>query len=64
MLGIPKLYTMCYFVINALATRKFTWNSKWILVIDDWGISCEIALIWMSPDFADDQSIVVQVMAW
>ena len=28
-------------------------------------ISCEIvALIWMSLDFTDDQSILVQVMAW
>ena len=32
-------------------------------MIDGWGISCEIALIWMSPDFIDDQSLV-QVMAW
>ena len=36
----------------------------WILVIDGWGISCEIALIWMSLDFPDDQSTLVQVMAW
>ena len=33
-------------------------------MIDGWGISCEIALIWMSVDFTDDQSILVQVMAW
>ena len=35
--------------------------------LSDWWlkhISCEIALIWMSPDFADDQSTLVQVMAW
>ena len=31
---------------------------------DGWGISCEIALIWMSFDFTDDQSTLVQVMAW
>ena len=37
---------------------------KQILVIDDWGISCEIALLWMSLDFADDLSTLVQVMAW
>ena len=37
---------------------------KRILVIDGWGISCEIALIWMSLDFTDDQSTLVQVMAW
>ena len=37
---------------------------KQILVIDDWGICCEIALIWKSLDFTDDQSTLVQVMAW
>ena len=37
---------------------------KWISMIDGWGISCEIALIWMSLDFIDDQSKLVQVMAW
>ena len=34
------------------------------LVIDGWGICCEIALIWMSLDFNDDQSTLVQLMAW
>ena len=33
-------------------------------MIDGWGISCEIALLWISLDFADDQSTLVQVMAW
>ena len=37
---------------------------KQILVIDGWGISCEIALIWISLDSTDDQSALVQVMAW
>ena len=46
---------------NKILDRKF---SKGILVIDDWGISCEIALIWMSLDFTDNQSTLVQVMAW
>ena len=54
---------------NSLAPGKFEWNFrhvifKQILVIDRWGISCEIALIWMSLDFTDDQSTLVQVMAW
>ena len=35
---------------------------KQILVIGVWGISCEIALIWVSLDFTDDQSTLVQVM--
>ena len=55
--------------LNSLAPGKFEWNFryvifKWILVIDGWGISCEIVLIWMSLDFTDDQSTLVQVMAW
>ena len=34
-------------------------------MIDGWGISREIAPIWMSPDFTDDdQSTLVQLMAW
>ena len=33
-------------------------------MIDGWGISCEIALIWISLDFTDDQSKLFQVMAW
>ena len=56
-------------MINSLPPGKFEWNfrhviCKQIIVIDGWGISCEIALIWMSLDFTDDQSILVQVMAW
>ena len=52
----------------ALAPGKFEWYFKYvifkqILVIDGWGISCEIALIWMPLDFTDDQSTLVQVMA-
>ena len=55
--------------INSLAPRKFECNFRYvifksILVIDSWGISCEIALIWMSLDFTDDQSTLVQIMAW
>ena len=54
---------------NSLTPGKFEWNLrhvifKQILVIDGWGISGEIALMWMSVDFADDQSTLVQVMAW
>ena len=57
------------FHINSLAPGKFELNFryvilKWILVIDGSGISCEIALIWMSLNFTDDQSTLVQVMAW
>ena len=60
------------FYINSLAPGKFEWNFrhvifKQILLIDGWGISCEIALLWTSLDFTDDQSTLVQVnyvMAW
>ena len=56
-------------LINSLASGKFEWNFrhvifKQILVIDGYGISCEIALIWMSLDFTDEQSTLLQVMAW
>ena len=40
------------------------WNVRWvilelILVIDGWGISCEIALRWIILDFTDDRSTLV-----
>ena len=46
-------------LVNSLAPGKFEWNFrhaifKQILVIDCWGISCEIALLWMSLDFIDN----------
>ena len=56
-------------MFNSLAPGKFELNFrnvifKQILVIDGWGISCEIAQIWMSLDFTDDRSTLVEVMAW
>ena len=53
--------------INSLAPWKFEWRYvifKQMLVIDGWGICCEIALISVSLDLTDDQSTLVQVMAW
>ena len=35
-----------------------------ILVIDDWCISCEIAIRWIWLDLTDDKSTLVHVMAW
>ena len=54
---------------NSLAPGKFISNFrhvifKHILMIDGWSISCEITPIWMSLDFTDNQSTLVQVMAW
>ena len=55
--------------INSLSPGTFERNLKeiifmLILVINGRGISCEIALRWISLDFIDDQSTLVQVMAW
>ena len=55
--------------INSLTTGKFWWNFRYLIfqkisVIDGWGISCELALRWMSLDLTDDKSTLVQVMAW
>ena len=55
--------------LNSLAPGKFECNFiyvifKQLLVSDCWGISCEIALMWMSLYFTDDQPTLVQVMAW
>ena len=49
---------------NSLAPEKYELNFrqaifKQILVVDGWGISGEIALIWMSLDFNDYQSTLV-----
>ena len=54
---------------NSLVPGKFERNFKYvifkrILVTDCWSISCEISLILMSLDCTDDQSTLVQVMAW
>ena len=45
--------------VNSLAPGKFERNLRYVifqgnLVIDGRGISCEIALIWMSVDFTDE----------
>ena len=55
--------------INSLAPGKFQWNFrqaifKQILVFDGSGIYCEIAIIWLSLGFNDNQSTLVQAMAW
>ena len=67
--SVNFLLFLCETSIKSLAPGKFECNFrhvifKQILVIHGWGISCEIALIWMSLDFTDVQSILVQVMAW
>ena len=55
--------------INSLVPGKFEWKFRYVIfkqisVNDGWRISCEIAQIWMSLDCTDDQSTLVQVMAW
>ena len=54
---------------NSLAPGKFEWNFRYLIfqiisVIDVWVISCEVALIWMSLNLTDDNSTLVQAMAW
>ena len=48
---------------------RFKWKFvlvifRLILVMHGGGISCDIALRWISLDFTDDKSTLVQVMAW
>ena len=55
--------------VNSLAPGKFEWNFRYLIfqiitVIDSWGISCELALKWMSLDLTDDKSTLVQEMTW
>ena len=62
--------TMTFLVeFNSLVSGKFEWSFRflilWIIyVIDGWGISCKLALRWMSLDLTDDKTTLVQVMAW
>ena len=56
------------FWYQVIGLGKFEWNFrhvifKPILVIDGWGISCEIALIWRSLVFTDDQSTCKDLLA-
>ena len=58
-----------HYNINSLAHGKFQRNFRYLIfqiiaVIDGWGISCELALGWMSLNLTDDKSTLVQVMAW
>ena len=65
----PKNLAIWELQLNSLAPGKFEWYFRYvifqgILVIGGWASSCEIALVWTSVDFANDQSMLVQVMAW
>ena len=58
-----------HWCINSLAPGEFELNFRYLIlqiisVTDGWGISCELALRWMSLDLSDDKSTLVQVMAW
>ena len=55
-------------IINSLVPGRFEWNFrctifKLILLTDGWGISCEIAVRWMSLDLTGGTSTLAQVMA-
>ena len=65
-----KISTYVFFILyrNWISPRTFEWNSrkvifKLVCVIVGSGISCEIALRWLSQDFTGDKSTFVQVMA-
>ena len=72
--GIHLVATILYHefenhTFSSLAPGRFEWNFRWlifklILGIHGWGISCEIALKWMSLYLIDDKSTLVQVKAW
>ena len=56
-------------VFYSLVPEKFEWHFRYVIVqiipvIDGWGISCELALRWMSLNLTDDKSTLVQVMVW
>ena len=56
-------------VLNSLTPGRFELNFRWVifvlnLVIDVWCISGKVALRWKSLDLTDDESTLVQVMAW
>ena len=62
-------YHMGFVVFNSLTPGRFGWDFREVIfklhfVIAGWGISNEVAIRWMSLDFADDKSTLVQVMAW
>ena len=55
--------------LTQLGIRQSDWRRAGIRstnlhIVVEWHISYEIALIWISLDFIDDQSTLVQVMAW
>ena len=55
--------------VDSLAPGRFKVNFRWvifklILVVNDWGMSCETALIWMSLDHIYGELTLVQTMAW
>ena len=55
--------------LNSLSPGKFELYFRCLIfqiisVIDGWGMCCEYALRWISLDLTDDESTLVQVMAW
>ena len=55
--------------VYSLALGKFKWNFRYLIFmiisgIGGCGISCELALRWMSLDLTDDKSTLFPVMAW
>ena len=65
---VNTLWIIVSINVNSLALEKIEWNFRYvifkrILVIDGSGISCEIAVIWMTSLTIIDFTLV-QVMTW
>ena len=55
---LTQHYLLIHWTLGDLKKKVFTQVIfKLIIVIDGWGISCEIALRWMSLDITDDKLI-------
>ena len=66
---IQCLWPTIPYVINSLTPGRFYWNFRYAIFtlmfsIYGWVISFQIAHRWLSQDFTDDKSTLVQVMAW
>ena len=60
-------YNALGIILILLSPVRFEWNFTQVIfqlisMIDSWGISCEIALRWLSLDLTDDKSTMLQVM--
>ena len=60
----PRSGVWIYQIVTGRTSVVGVPSTHLVLLIDGWGISCEVALRWMSRDLTDDKSALVQVMVW